>query len=407
MVITLFDLGIGGHHSVYIKHLVSYWKTNVTEGDVLHIVVVPDFLAKHSEVVDLSLNVKNINFVPISDEDNSKISSIHSSIVRSFVEWGFFCKYTHMLKTDHAYLLYFDHLQLPIILGNKPSSLFSGIYFRPTFHYHKFENYKPSFKDKFRAWRQKILLLAVLRNSKLEKLFCLDPFVVPLVNQWLIRPKAIHLADPVEVTSIEASDILKLRIDLGIKSDRKIFLIFGLLSGRKGIYQVLEALQNLPSEITRQITLLLVGKIADTESVKITSMVEKVKITSHVQIVTQYEFVSDQDVHKYFQLADVVLAIYQKHVGMSGILLQAAAANKPVISSDYGLMGQIAKTYNRGLIIDGSQVQNIEDSIANILNVMSNKINDLQNPESINIINQFTPNNFAETLINQIGRAHV
>jgi glycosyltransferase involved in cell wall biosynthesis len=401
MVITLFDLGIGGHHSVYIKHLVSYWKTNVTEGDVLHIVVVPDFLAKHSEVVDLSLNVKNINFVPISDEDNSKISSIHSSIVRSFVEWGFFCKYTHMLKTDHAYLLYFDHLQLPIILGNKPSSLFSGIYFRPTFHYHKFENYKPSFKDKFRAWRQKILLLAVLRNSKLEKLFCLDPFVVPLVNQWLNKPKAIHLPDPVEVTSIKASDLLKLRFNLGLKSDRKVFLIFGLLSGRKGIYQILEAVQNLPSEIAQQITLLLVGKIADTETAKMTSMVENAKNNSNVQIVTQYEFVSDRDVHAYFCLADVVLAIYQKHVGMSGILLQAAAANKPVISSDYGLMGQIAKIYNSGLIIDGSQVKNIEDSITKVLKVMSSDISDLQNPESINIIKEFTPSNFSKMLINQ------
>lgn len=67
------------------------------------------------------------------------------------------------------------------------------------------------------------------------------------------------------------------------------------------------------------------------------------------------KFVPDADVSAYFQLADIVLASYQHHVSISGILLQAATTGKPVLSSNYGLMGELVNRYQLGLVIDSTQ----------------------------------------------------
>ena len=71
----------------------------------------------------------------------------------------------------------------------------------------------------------------------------------------------------------------------------------------------------------------------------------------------------------YFQIADVVLAPYQRHVGMSGILLLAAAANKPVLCSNYGLMGEMVRRYHLGLTVDSSQPQEIAKGLIKFLEI--------------------------------------
>ncbi len=48
-------------------------------------------------------------------------------------------------------------------------------------------------------------------------------------------------------------------------------------------------------------------------------------------------------------MAGIILAPYRQHVGFSGILIHAAAAERPVLSRDYGLMGRLTETLRLGL----------------------------------------------------------
>ncbi|HCF26064.1 MAG TPA: glycosyl transferase family 1, partial [Cyanobacteria bacterium UBA11049] len=346
----------------------------------LDIVVSPKFLQEHSDVVKLAteINKKDINFVAITREEEANLKLRTSGInrnLRAFQEWQLFCKYADLLKSTQCLIMYFDPYQLPLAVGMKVPCSFSGIYFRPTFHYPSFSHYIPSWKNRLQQWKEKFILSRVLRHPQLKTLFCLDPFAVKQINNFAPQPKAIYLPDPVLVDKNECQ-LKNLRETLEINPSKKVFLLFGSLNGRKGIYQLLDAIQLLPSALCEQICLVFVGEANPTDKASIAAKVAATCQARPVQIIEHYEFVSEQDVPAYFQLADVVLAPYQRHVGMSGILLLAAAANKPVLSSNYGLMGEIVQRYQLGIVVDSTVPKDIAQGLQHCLVASGEELGD-------------------------------
>jgi hypothetical protein len=52
-------------------------------------------------------------------------------------------------------------------------------------------------------------------------------------------------------------------------------------------------------------------------------------------------------------VSDYILALYQKHIGMSGIMVRSAAAEKPLLANDFGLMGRIVPENELGIVVKG------------------------------------------------------
>lgn len=366
--IMLFDLAVGGHHPSYISHLVEYWCAEKISGK-LYVVVSPKFLTVHSDVVNIGAKYgrKNLEFLAITQAEYLKWKNQPHFLLKVFQEWHLFCKYSRILKSNHSLLLYFDHFQLPLALGLKAPCTFSGIYFRPTFHYAEFENYKSSGKDTFRRWRQILILSQVLKKSQLTYLLCLDPFAIKFISKLTKKTKILYLPDPVDVSSHNQVNINNLKKKLGIDDWRKTFLFFGRLNSRKGIYQLLDAISLLSTEVCEKLCLLIVGNTSESEQIIINTRITELIKSLPIQIISHYKFISETEVNLYFQISEIVLAPYQHHVGMSGILLLAAAANKPVLSSDYGLMGEITKRYKLGLTVDSTKPQLIAQKLAILL----------------------------------------
>lgn len=357
--LMLFDLSVGGHHGSYIQHLINYWSEQELPGR-MDIVVLPKFMQQHSEVVDIALSCphKNINFVAITAQEEAALKSRESSLnrtFRAFQEWKLLRKYAVSLLADRCLIMYFDTCQLPLVLGATLPCSFSSIYFRPTFHYSDFANYIPSKKERLQQLREKFFLSRIFHNPHLKTLFCLDPFALKHLDKFPSQVKTVHLPDPVQISTSPEIQSGNLKKNLGIHPDRQVFLLFGSLTdSRKGIYQLLEAVAMLPSNLCEKLCLLFVGEANSIERVPLESHIAAVCLVQPVQIISRYEFVPERDVQAYFQLTDVVLAPYQRHVGMSGILLLAAAAQKPVLSSNYGLMGKIVQHYSLGITVDST-----------------------------------------------------
>lgn len=367
--IMLFDLSVRGHHPIYIQHLIKYWRNCELSGQ-LNIVVSPRFLVEHSDVVDFacSYDRDNIKFIAITAEEEALLNSRKSRfkrVSRNFQEWQILCNYAEKLQASHCLVMYFDTCELPLTLGVKSPCSFSGIYFRPTFHYGELTNYKPSWKERFQQWRERLFLSRILRHPKLENLFCLDVFAVKHLDKFNTHVKAIPLPDPIEIRTYYELQVNNLKQDLEIEANRKIFLLFGALTTRKGVERLLDAIAALPPDLCQQMCLLLVGE--SNIQVQIDAQINAICQSKSIQIITRYEFVPEQDVQAYFQIADIVLAPYQRHVGMSGILLQAAAAQKPVLSSDYGLMGEIVRRYQLGLTVDSTIPIEIAKGLTHLL----------------------------------------
>jgi glycosyltransferase involved in cell wall biosynthesis len=205
----------------------------------------------------------------------------------------------------------------------------------------------------------------MLRKPQLHTLFCLDPFAVEKLNQRYSPPKAVALPDPVTANSVSPSQVATLRQRLGIEPHRRVFLLFGALTERKGVFQLLEAFRQQSSQLCQQMCLCLVGE--SRLASKIESRLSDICQIKPLQAIQQYEFIPDEQVDAYFQIADVVLAPYQRHVGMSGILLLAAAAEKPILSSDYGLMGELVRRHRLGLCVDSTSPAAIAKGLAQFL----------------------------------------
>jgi glycosyltransferase involved in cell wall biosynthesis len=382
----LFDLALGGHHGNYIQHLID-WAYQQGFRGAIDIVVLPQFAEIHRDTVAAIDRAKqqSIDLVPISAAEATLLGSRHSGLsraLRNVREWQIFCKYARDLQTTHALIMYLDTCELPLAMGMRSPCPFSGIYFRPTFHYHMFEKYCPARKDKLQHWRERFTLSRILNNPKLQTVFCLDPFAVTAIASQHHTNKIVHLADPVQPYPSMPSDLAALKTKLGIEAHRRVFLLFGGLDERKGIYQLLEAIQLLSPELCNRLCLLLVGGADPARQATIHQQLTAIRQTHPLQAIEHYDFIPEADVSNYFQLADVILAPYQQHVGMSGILLLAAAAGKPVLSSDYGLMGELARRYELGLAVDSTKPTEISEALTTCL---SASLQTLSNPSQMKL----------------------
>ncbi|MBW4441690.1 MAG: glycosyltransferase [Plectolyngbya sp. WJT66-NPBG17] len=353
--VMLFDLLSGGHHGTYLQYLVQAWLKQPFSTE-LTLVVAPKFLEVHHTVVALTQNHPRINLQSITALEAAQCEQT-AGIKRSFLEWRLLCQYAEETQATQALLMYFDSFQMAIAFGQPAPCPVSGIYFRPTFHYTQFRHYHPMIKDRIRQIRQKLLLALVLRRAQFDRLFCLDPYAIDQIQSLQPTAKIQHLPDPIEPQTTDSIEITTLRKQLGISESRKILLLFGFLDQRKGIYQILRAIKQLDPDIARSLCLLLVGQVDPKEQTSLMTTIQTIEKQTPVQIVLQDQFV--KETFPYFQLADIVLAPYQRHVGMSGILLQAAAVNKPILSSNYGLMGELVERYQLGEAIDSEDPSEI------------------------------------------------
>nr|WP_262891251.1 glycosyltransferase [Spirosoma utsteinense] len=154
-----------------------------------------------------------------------------------------------------------------------------------------------------------------------------------------------------------------LRNKLGIEPTRQVMLVFGQLDERKGLFTLVDALKRLSPDQQARWCLLLVGPVDDRIAPALATSLDTLTADTAVQLVRQHSFVSETAIQPYFSLSDLVITLYQRHIGMSAVLVRAAAAGKPVLSSDYGLMGQLVKTRQLGQVINAESPTAVADAL--------------------------------------------
>ena len=391
--ILIFDLSRHIHLPSYLQYLIEYWQARQFLAS-LNILVWHTFLADHSDVVELASkqNFQNINFLTLSREEkrtkldlelNKTTNRVRfSELLKSnsetdyaaLYDWELFCKYAQSLGVNKGFIIHID-TYLPLLAAGIDSPIpVSGIYFQPSFHYGKFLADEPKKEGNARLFREKFMLSRCLQNPHLKTLFCLDPFAVEPVSKISSKATVLYVPDPVKITRPAQEDLEKLKQCLNIQRGRKIFLLFGHLTSRKGVEQLLEAIKYLPVEICQQTCLLLVGCIHPDYQALVEAKIDLIQHSFPVQIVRNYQFVSKDEVSLYFHLADIVATPYQHHIGMSGIVLLAAAAQKPLLSSNYGLMGELVRRYSLGIHVDSSNPEEIAKGIIHCVHKPAEKL---------------------------------
>ena len=361
--LLLFDLNPTGHHAGYLHHLIRYWQTWNVAGELV-VVVSPAFLTMHPGMIALAQDAPTVHLVVITDAEETHRQSRGRFIFQMQYEWELVVKYARQWQVRQVLLMYFDTFQMAFILARRLPCPVAGIFFRPVFHYEAWGHPPANGREKLQQWRKRLLIRLIVRRRSLQTLFCLDPFVVPTLNQWTNRTVATYLPDPVEVYPTTAADAAALRQRLKIEPKRRVVLVFGQLDERKGLFTLIEALKRLTPAQQADWCLLLAGPVDDGIASALNSSLDTLTAQTAVQLVRHHLFVPEPEIQPYFTMSDLISTLYQRHIGMSAVLVRAAAAGRPVLSSDYGLMGQIVKTKGLGRAVDAENPVAVANALA-------------------------------------------
>ncbi|HMB92358.1 MAG TPA: glycosyltransferase family 4 protein [Rhodothermales bacterium] len=402
--ILLLELYAGGHRGQYIRQLVEYWTAHALPGR-LTVAIPPEFFDIHADVQAVLEDAKRVEVVILNMPDRAAVAALS--------EWRKSRLYGRVLRTvvaqlrpDHCVLLYFDHAQLPLALDLRfafPVTL-SGVYFRPSFHYHRLGGGAPAWKERLRDWRKRILLWAALRNPHLTYIFSLDPYAVSDIQALRGGAQVVALPDGITPRPALLSPDAQ-RQQWGVADGRNVALMFGGINARKGIHEVLAALRLLPSDIQQACCLIVSGHIREAEKEKIKTGIQQVQEVTAVQIIVDDRFVEEEEIQGMVAAADLVLLTYQRHVGSSGVLVRAAHAGVPVLGSDYGLVGEHLRRRHLGWAVDAASPQAIAEGLRQALTDLS--VLSFDEEEAGHFAEEHTASAFSATIFRHICEAAI
>ncbi len=129
---------------------------------------------------------------------------------------------------------------------------------------------------------------------------------------------------------------------LSLPGAARLYLHIGVSAARKGLGDAIAAWSRLP-EADRPV-LLRIGPVTAAERAAIAPLVAQ----GHA--ILRDARVSDDELDQYLCACDWLLLPYRQHEGSSGLLAGAAAAGRPVIAADYGVIGRRVREHRLGLL---------------------------------------------------------
>lgn len=363
--LLILEPDVRGHAREWIAHLIE--GANAVAPEPLRLsFAVPAGLA---EEIDGSLPMPvrdRVVVIPLTPREAALC--LHRRLwISGFARWRTMRRYLERTGATHGLFLALDHLSLPLALGlGANAKPLSGILFRPSVHYGEIGHYSPTPRERLRDLRKAVLYRLMLRNSALHAVFSLDPYFVTYARQHYPKAeKVINTPDPV-YPAAEPTGTDSVLADT-VPDGRRLFLMFGELTVRKGIFTLLGALERLSSEDASRIAVMVAGAVDPPIQAIVRAAVARLGRTRpELWLHLEDRRISTGEITALLRRSWVVLAPYDRFVGSSGILLWAAQARRPLLGQEYGLMGRLTHEFGLGTTTDTSDARALADSIVAI-----------------------------------------
>lgn len=265
----------------------------------------------------------------------------HRLAARGFAQWSTARKCL-METGGQLFLPFFDHAAFGAAADRRAvTGQISGIIFRPPNAY----NHPSSLRHRVDSARRWLTYMSTRRAVR--QLFTLDEVAAQAA---VSRATGLltYLPDPAPDLSLLHERVREPRTD-----GRQVFLLFGALGRRKGIFMVLEALSHMRAERRAAMAFRFVGRVLPQDR---QAFIERFEVAhnAYPEMVFEWRdnFVSDAALAQEIVNCDVLLAPYQDHVGSSGVMFWATAAGKPLIGQRTGLIGYQLEHYDLGFTVD-------------------------------------------------------
>ena len=192
---------------------------------------------------------------------------------------------------------------------------------------------------------KRLLFARGMHSQGLHTLLTIDP----TLPGWFAHSRAARHAAPLEYVAdpfpdTPAEDPHRARERLGLDPQARYLLVYGAISERKGIRELVQALAHDAAAPT----LLIAGEQDPETHAFLNAHLPQL---AHAPVVLD-RFIADDIERALFSACDAVWLGYKQHYGMSGVLVQAYRFGKPVIATADGLIGWFCRDGQLGPRID-------------------------------------------------------
>lgn len=349
-----------GHPREWVQHLMRY---TMQQQDIARIwfVIAPEI--RSSLLAEIPEDLRDRVRMIALTEDERRMCTHRRLAISGFSRWWVMRRYLKRTGARAGYFLSLDHLSLPLALGlGAAGRKLGGILFRPSVHYGRLGPNHPTWAERLRDLRKTLLYRLMLLNPALHVVLTLDPFFPDYAVQHYRGGHKVHaLPDPAHPPVRPAGPGA---VPVAIPEDRIVLLLFGVLTARKGILHLMEALQLLGPGVASRTAVVVAGKVAPEISAPLKAQVERLQrhrpdLWFHIED----RWLDSGEIGALVERCDVVLAPYQRFVGSSGVLLWAAGAAKPLLTQDYGLLGRLVQDHSLGLAADVTRPEQLARAI--------------------------------------------
>lgn len=342
MTVLLIDNSVAGHHASYLNGVMK----GLTSAENIICCLPSGSILQ----LDADLVSKNIVF-EYYDLPKKRKDNFLNRFLYDFKIWfaykKIYNKWNSKVKIREIFLPYFDPISKPFMLLGSPfgGSALRAIYMRPPIKMFEVGC----------SWWQKYLFFVVmyliLSSNKLKKLYILDVRAQIEVSSRKLfsnkeRSKIILLKDPAcSIENLAPDEVETVRGIFGIDG-KLVLLVFGAISKRKGVYELLDAFLKF-EDCFEDWVVLIVGQ-QDIEFEVALNSGRWADLLKKKILISINSFIADEDLDLYIRVSDVVWGAYSDHLHMSGVIVRAGMSMKPVVCGNSGLIGWYADSAKIG-----------------------------------------------------------
>ncbi|MDP5120775.1 MAG: glycosyltransferase, partial [Spirosomaceae bacterium] len=238
-------------------------------------------------------------------------------------------------------------------------------------------------------------LWLMLRQNKLNKIFILnDHSTAAKLNTRFSTNLFTYLPDPIYDYPNDDS-VLNIREKHDISTDRIILLCFGMIDAKKNVALIIDAAKELPDAVAKKLCILVVGKVREEYTTTLTQSINIAKKeNTQLQIEQVNGFVTDAEMESYVKQSDWISLAYVNFYSSSGVVGLAARHNKPILATQFGVIGQQTQEYGLGISVDARKIAEITSSLEIIVS------QEHHYPRSAErFVNEHSPENFIKCLL--------
>lgn len=328
---------MGGHHLEYIHHI--YEAASVDQCNKYTFLLPQSFLGKKDKFDWIPLSNVVFDFFEDSlfEEDPSTVSQM---LLNSYKICKFLGNYS---KQKDIKVIYSNHMIVfvPFAPFFFRGTKIIGIIYRIFLHELNDLSWKQKIYDRFKYYimssfgvYKHILLLNDKKSpNQLNKRYHTDKFS--------------YIPDP--YLPLRQNDYIDIRGLYGIKKSQTLFVHFGAMNTNKGTLEIMNSLTRLSQEETETYSFIFAGKIAEDIKDSFYALYSKVKENLHIIIIDKYcsyDFFASLCIS-----CDAIITPYKRTSQSSGLIGYASQFGKPVIAPNKGLLGNLVKEYNLGILI--------------------------------------------------------